>query len=212
MLFRSPEIYIHKLNSIAGEAIQRHGSTARLRNAEVIRILNPSRFMNWYDANEAEQKIYSRYFISRSNEEYKRSLEMGPTGFIEEGKFKLRDPTLNTAKASTGSGSSIRRGKVCTTWDKINLADIMYKIDYPLDGIIPLDTTTNIDIVYREIIANSDKIFPKDYTKKQREDIISTWTEEMFRYYYTISTSGKSKSYFCSLIQEHMEKTGRMSM
>lgn len=197
-----PEVWIHKLYSQKTESEQKYAVTTKLMKAEgTIRILKPSVSLEWQDANEYEKEIYSKIFQIEFNKELKKLDERGPIGILSKDGFRLRDKTREGNKATTDQ-RSVNRGKICSTWVKAAMADLMFRVDYPM--IVREGTR----------LPSKEEMISYISSKKDRYSLseIQSWDDRRIEYYYrmNLALEAFTKPAICEMIKEYMVATNRV--
>lgn len=195
-------VYLHTLYSQVINQTS-YATTARFNKAEGrIRLMKPTEIDDgWRDLNEIELPIYNAFIqieIAIRNRPFE---EHGIYGFIlQDKKFRIRNKLTETSGASDDA-RKINRGKVCETWYRPDLIDVMWEIGIPepngiFDNFSGKDNLINI-LLQRRI--------NKTYEELQ------TWQLNRLIWYFKWYSATKIKrKILCQLIQNRMAETGRL--
>lgn len=192
------QVYLHILYSQVVDQTA-YATTARFNKGEGrTRILKPSEFADgWRDLNEVELEVYN-VFIQLENANRKQPFEdLGIYGFIlPDGKFRIRDK-LHEDPQAAADVRHVNRGKVCKTWYKPELIDIMYMIGVvEPQGIFPAYQEKDRAVIINWLIQNKINHTP---------DEMATWDFQQLMYYYKWHSAKKiTRETLCSLIEETM--------
>ena len=198
-------VYLHTLYS---QLVNQTGyaTTARFNKAEGrIRLLKPSEIEDgWRDLNEIELPVYNAFIqieIATRNRPYE---EQGIYGFIlpADGKFRIRD-RLTEAPGAAEDARKIKRGKVCETWYRPDLIDVMWHIGVPAPGGIFPD----FQETQRADIAN---LLIQRRINKSYEELLTWDLEKLIWYFKWYSATRITRTSICKLIQARMAETGRL--
>jgi len=197
-------VYLHTLYS---QVINQTGyaTTARYNKAEGrIRLLKPSEIDDgWRDLNEIELPVYNAFIqieIAKRNRPFE---EHGIYGFIlPDKKFRIRD-RLTEAPGAADDARKIKRGKVCETWYKPDLIDVMWEIGVQEPGGMFPNFTEN------ERMQLVRFLLQRRINKTTEE--ISRWSIPQLVYYYKWYSATKVKrELICEQIKNKMAETGRL--
>ena len=194
----TPVMYAHIIYS---QSTSRTGynSTSRFNKAEGrIRILQYPN--SWRDVNDTyEFPVYNKLIqilISNDKSEFEK---MGVYGFILDGQFKIRDVLSEKPKAQVDDRNK-NRGKVCETWTRDRLVDVLWNIGYePTNRVVISEGT-------KEALINT--LLRQGYKK----NIANTysWDENRLKYYIGWMSDPAKRDELCRNIYDRMEKTGRI--
>ena len=201
-------VYIHTLYSLLGNQTG-YATTARVNKGEGrARILKPSEIEEgWRDINPIELPVYNTIIQVENAKRTKPFKEMGIYGYMEDYKnkskvFKISNRLLETEKART-DGRSERRGRICKTWDRLDLIDVMWHIEAPAPtGAFPSHTEADRQQMIEQLL--NQRAFNKPLAE------IMTWPLDRLVYYYKWSFTTYNRQWLCDYIRNHMERTGRM--
>lgn len=196
-------VYIHTLYS---QIINQTGyaTVARFNKAEGrIRLLDPEELENgWRDLNEIEKPIYNVYIQVEIVKRNKPFEEQGIYGFILNNEFRIRDRTTEDPDAETDDRKK-NRGKVCITWDKNELIDVMWKIGLPAPGGVYPNFGPGSEPQIIQFLMRKNKRF-RSY------DMLSSWPLDKLIWYYKWYASKATRVVICDIIKNHMAQTGRL--
>lgn len=197
-------VYLHTLYS---QVINQTGyaTVARtLKGEGRTRLLKPSEIDDgWRDLNELELPVYNAFIqieIAKRNRPFE---EQGIYGFIlQDKKFRIRD-RLTEAAGAAEDARKIKRGKVCETWNKPDLIDVMWEVgvDAP-GGIFPNFTEAQ----KMQLVQN---LLQRRINKAPEELVI--WPLDRLIYYFKwYSATRIHRDVICELIKQKMAATGRL--
>lgn len=193
-------VYIHILYSQAMDQTA-YAVTARFNKGEGrTRILKPSEMQDgWRDVSAIELPVYN-FFIQLEIANRKRPYEaVGIYGLILPDKlFRLIDKTTESPDAATDV-RHINRGKVCPTWYRPDLIDVMWRIQVEEPGG-----------AFRTF-QEADKpaliqwLIQKRVNKPPEE--LATWDLAQLMYYYKWYEAKKiTRVTMCQLIEQRMRE------
>jgi hypothetical protein len=197
-------VYLHTLYS---QVINQTGyaTTARYNKAEGrIRLLKPTEIDDgWRDLNELELPVYNAFIqieIATRNRPFE---EHGIYGFIlPDKKFRIRNK-LTEAPGAADDARKINRGKVCDTWYRPDLIDVMWEIGIPEPGGVFPDFT---DAQREQLI----RILIQRRINKTYEELQTWQLNRIIWYFKWYSANRVKRDVLCQLIQARMAETGRL--
>lgn len=154
----------------------KYAAVARFNKAEgKIRMLDP-RILEWEDVPQFEVPEYNK-LIQIENRIRTRELEkFGIYGILEiDGTFRIRN-RLDEQEGSDNNGRKIMRGKVCETYNRKKLIDIMWYIGVTLENM-KLGVALNEE--ERQKIIN----FLLNHDVNHERDELVTWESSKLLYY-----------------------------
>jgi hypothetical protein len=197
-------VYLHTLYS---QVINQTGyaTTARFNKGEGrTRLLKPSEIDDgWRDLNEIELPVYNAFIqieIATRNRPFE---EQGIYGFIlPDKKFRIRDRLTEDIGASEDA-RKIKRGKVCDTWYRPDLIDILFQLEISAPGgMFP-------DFKEENKLQLIQMLLQRRINKTPEE--LATWPlEQLVWYFKWYSATAVKRVTICNLIQRRMEETGRL--
>ncbi|CAH6419610.1 VV D6-like helicase [uncultured virus] len=197
-------VYLHTLYS---QVINQTGyaTTARFNKAEGrIRLLKPTEIDDgWRDLNEIELPVYNAFIqieIARRNRPFE---EHGIYGFIlPDKKFRIRD-RLTEAPGAADDARKIKRGKVCETWYRPDLIDVLYEVSAAAPGGFFPDFKEDQKMQLIQILLQRR-------INKSYEELL-TWSIDRLIYYFKWYSATKVKrEVICEIIKQRMAETGRL--
>ena len=197
-------VYLHTLYS---QVINQTGyaTTARFNKAEGrIRLLKPSEIEDgWRDLNEIEMPVYNAFIqieIATRNRPFE---EHGIYGFIlPDKKFRIRD-RLTEAVGAADDARKIKRGKVCETWYRPDLLDVMFEVGIEEPGGLFPDFKEDQKMQLVQILLQ------RRINKTYQE--LVTWDLKRLVWYFKWYSATKIKrEVLCELIKNRMAATGRL--
>lgn len=197
-------IYLHTLYS---QVINQTGyaTTARFNKAEGrIRLLKPSEMEDgWRDLNKIELPVYNAFLQIEIADRNRPFEAQGVYGFILPDKeFRIRDKLTESPGADIDA-RKIKRGKVCKTWYRPDLIDVMYEIGIPEPGGIFPDFAE--EQKYYVINILSQRKINKSYEE------LETWPfQKLIWYFKWYSATSIKREVLCEVIKQRMAETGRL--
>jgi hypothetical protein len=206
-IVRDEETEIVYLHTLYSQVINQTGyaTTARFNKGEGrTRLLKPSEIEDgWRDLNEIELPVYNAFIqieIATRNRPFE---DQGIYGFIlPDKKFRIRD-RLTEAAGAADDARKIKRGKVCETWYRPDLIDIMWEIGVQEPGgMFPNYTEANRGQLIQSLLQ---KRINKSYEE------LSTWSLDRLVYYVKWYAATRTKrNVICDLIKNRMAATGKL--
>lgn len=201
-------VFVHTLYSLLGNQTG-YATTARVNKGEGrTRILKPSEIEEgWRDVNPIELPVYNTIVQVENARRSQRFREMGVYGYMEDYTnntkvFKISDRLSESKKAKTDARHE-KRGRICTTWERSDLIDVLWNIEAaPPTGAFPSHTEADRQQMVFQISQ-------KGNLSKIREQIMQ-WPLDRLVYYYKWSFTTYDRYWLCDYIRNHMEATGRM--
>jgi hypothetical protein len=198
------QVVIHTLYSQVPNQTS-YSSIARFNKGEGrTRILKPSEIRTgWRDISQVELPVYNKYVQYRIAQNNKAFEDKGIYGFIlPDGKFRIRDK-LSEDPGAEDDDRQKNRGKVCKSWSKPRLIDIMWEIGIPApEG--QFQTFKESD--RRKLV---ESLFTSG-AKKKIEELYALPLEQLVWYYKWHSTKKVKKPDMCEKILLKMKEDGRL--
>lgn len=206
-------VYLHTLYSLLGNQTA-YATTARVNKGEGrTRIFKPSEAEEgWRDVNPIELEVYNTIIQLENARRVQPFAQMGVYGYMEEytgkGKnagtnvFKISNRLLEDEKAKTDARRE-RRGRICITWERPDLIDVMWHIQAPPPtGTFVTPTEENRQQLVNHLMVQ------RNVTKTYNE--FMAWPLDRLLYYYKWSFTNYDRVWICDYIHNHMIQTGRM--
>lgn len=201
-------VYLHTLYSLLGNQTA-YATTARVNKGEGrTRIFKPSEMEEgWRDVSPIEVEVYNTIIQLENARRVQPFAQMGIYGYMEEhagkGKvFKISDRLREKVKARTDARHE-KRGRICTTWERPDLIDVMWHIEAPAPmGIFPEALEENREQFVQQLVNQRNA--------KVSAAELMTWPIERLLYYYKWSYTNYDRAWICDYIRNHMIQTGRM--
>lgn len=194
------QVYLHILYSQKSDTTN-YAATARFNKGEGrTRILKPfDPVIEWKDVKDAELPIYNAFIqieIAKKNQPF---IDKGLYGFIlTDGKFRVSN-RLGQASGAGKDARRINRGKVCNSWDRLDLIDVMWEIE--------MSEPLGNKVIYSEVDRAAIVAELKNFISTEQ---IETWSIVKLSFYYKWYIDKSKRSEICEFIKEHMIKTDRM--
>lgn len=196
-------VYLHTIYSqITNQTA--YATTAKANKGEGrTRLLKPSEINDgWRDLNKIELPIYNAYIQIEIANRKKPLEDMGLYGFFHSnGKFLIRDRLTESAKAASDA-RQIKRGKVCITWSRPDLIDVMWEIGVPVPGAGTFDFVPGQEPQIIQVL------FQRKINKSYEE--LATWSLDRLTYYYKWYVNRTNRTVICDMIKARMAETGRI--
>ena len=189
-------IYLHTLWNLESHTKTNYNAVKRWFKADGdIRIYKPSENIGWRSVNEYEYLVYNT-LIREQNKKIREYYENFPIYGImlpPNREFQIRDKEAEDQESLSDARKG-RPGRVCTTWKKSYLYDVMYRLG------IPAPET--------EYTATRDNMI--SLLKYKRIDITPEEPDEKIRYLYNWAVSNQNIKYICDTVKNHLISTGKM--
>lgn len=190
-------VYLHTLLNQGSHARTSYSATTRYFNVEgQIRILKMSEGIGWRDVNDYEYVVYND-LIKRQINEIRAYYEQFPIYGImlpPKNEFRLRDRERE-GPAAARDARSIYDGRVCHTWRKPELIDILYRLGIRLPP--PPPTITRSMMIAS--LESKNVFFQWDQVPDDRLVHFYSWYQTNY-----------SRTDICDLIRRFFERTGRL--
>lgn len=198
----TPIVYLHSLYTLQSDNTE-HATTAHVDKGEgILRILNPSEKLQWRNLTDLEYRVYN-IFIQLENISRKQIYRnYGIYGFVQGNKFKIVDQERESAKAVYDSRSE-KKGKVCNSWDKDELVNIMWRLNMTIPPLRYTFTKTREEL--RDDLVKRIKVRNDNPQNDPRQ-----WDFERLQFYYIYMDRTYSKDKLCNMISEKMKELGRL--
>mgnify|MGYP001153378535 CR=1 FL=1 len=203
-------IILHTLKTVSDTQTQ-YSAAAKYSKAEgIIRIIKPSEENpKWRNLHENEFKVYNKIIQRNINRRMKEHDKLGIYGIEQGTLFKIKNVENQDAKSKKDARFE-NRGKSCHNWNKNDLVDLLYHLNYDIFSHFP--EFINFEIPSKEIMI--DAILDNNPILKY-QDVID-WDPYKIEYHYKfIQVVFKNIGLFsvkniCNIIREYFEETGRM--
>lgn len=193
-------IYIHNLyTKKMGKTSYNIGAKFRKTDGRV-RILKPSEGY-WRDAIQYELPVYNAFINSQKEsiiKKYEKFVIFGT--ILEDNSFRIHDlrPQTKTTKTKTTDRRTKKRGRVCSSWDKTSLLDILWELK-----INPFKSKINLPRKQLLQYINIDEL------EKAGQDI-QTFSDEKIKFYYQWYRSGLNIKQMCNELKNAMIQQNRV--
>ena len=197
-------VYIHTLYQQLYDRVA-YSVTSRRNKAEGrIRLLKPSEGIGWRDVNAFELPVYGATIqreIARKAEPFERFGIYGSV--LHDSGFRIHDKAREQTELATKDARVAKRGKICITWLKNELVDLMWRLqlrpaDY--DFIDPNGQLT------KEIMIN----YLTSKNVRQTPQELRQATDDWIRFHYAWARSGMTRDDICDYIQNAFAQNGRL--
>jgi len=196
-------VYLHILYSQVMDQTS-YAVTARYNKAEGrIRILKSSEQRGWRDLNETEQVIYNAFIQIEIAKRGRQFEDLGTYGSILSDKlFRVHNRLTQTVGADADI-RRINRGKICVTWDRQKLVDVLWDIGIPE----PAGESATFREDNRPYLI---QVLMRNKVNKKQDELLE-WPLKRLVYYYKWYVANTIKRYhMCELIKEEMIRTNKL--
>ena len=166
-----------------------------------LRIFKNGKWDTIYVSN-AEYIVYNNIIQQLISEYFKNFEKQDIYGFTlpSDNKFRIVDSINDDIQTDNRKKN---RGRECSTRNRIDLADIAWKIELKAPEI---NNIPDVNIMIETL--NNDKIFKKNYNN------IDDWDYDKILFYYkwVISKNNKTTEEICSEIKERMQKINKIAI
>ena len=159
-----------------------------------LRIFKLSEGTGWRDVNEYEQRVYNDLIQRQIKEIWNYYERYSIYGVIlpPMNQFRIRDREIENQT----DARSMRSGKVCGTWNKPDLVNLLYRLGITLFNQPPVTLTR------QEIISY---LASQDVTRS-----ISEFTDDKLIFFYNWYRTNYGKDDMCTIIRQYLEREGRI--
>lgn len=199
-------VIIHTLLNQGSHDRTSYGATSRFQNAEgQLRILKMSEGIGWRDVNQCEDLVYKN-LIQRSVNDirsyYEQQFSIYGIIIPPSEDLRIRDRESENPEAASRDARSINDGRICTTWLKPELVNVLYRLGLNLQTPLPPNITRQHMIDYL-------------YSKGTKGSGLEGYSIEMFPddkliHYYQWYQSNFGRDEICDFIRQHFDRTGRL--
>lgn len=200
----SQVVYIHTLYSKAG-GLTAYDRMARIKKGEGRRRILKTEMLEqgWQDIDALEDKVYNTYIQMKIAEK-----DVGFEGLKIYGskignEFRIVDKLHESEKAASDS-RSMNTGKICTTFSRPALIDIMWETKHP--GVPGPSFAAGQERQLREYL-----LAMKNFNHSLQE--LESWDISRLSYYYRLhsdKTKATQKIGICESLDSYFESSGRM--
>lgn len=192
-------VYIHTLFNQSFDRTSYGTSANFIKAGGKIRMLKPSEGVGWRDANPYELPVYNT-IVQRQLEGMRGNFEQFDiygTILDPDKKFRIRDKTTEATEAETDK-RSVNRGRECKIWNKPALIEIMWKLQ-----VMPFNVQVNETRDY--LISYLERA-----GVQAKGRIVNQFTDDKLRFFYVWYSSGMTRDQICNILQQHLQKMGRL--
>ena len=200
----SDNVILHTLLNQGSHDRTSYGVTTRFFKAEgQLRILKMNEGIGWRDVNQYEDLVYNT-LIQRSINEIRSYYEQRYSiyGIVlpPSNKLHIRDRESENPEAALRDARSINDGRICTTWLKPALIDILYRLNLSFQiGAPPPNVPRQTMIEYLRTRGRE----LENYT-------LENFPDEKLIHFYQWYQSNFSRDDICDFIRQYFERTGRL--
>lgn len=190
------QVIIHTMLNQISDTTGYNDTSQFLKAVGRLRILKPSEGLGWRDVNVNENLVYNQ-LIQRVIQQIQSHFEQfNVYGLILPPKynFQIRDKDSEDPSMVKKDPRKLREGKVCSTWNKLDLVELMYRIGYR----DPVKSTYNQASLINSLVSTLQK--PVSYFNDMSYD-------QLVQYYLL---SLPTKDIICTRIKQFLEERGRI--
>ena len=200
----SDKVILHTLLNQGSHDRTSYGVTTRFFKAEgQLRILKMSEGTGWRDVNQYEDLVYNN-LIKRSINDirlyYEQRYSIYGIMLLPENKLHIRDRENENIIASRDDARNVRDGRVCNTWLKPDLVDILYRLDLTLQN--------------NNMAPNIPRQVMIDYLRNKSSELLAynldTFPDKKLISYYQWYQSNSSREEICGYIKEYFKRSDRL--
>lgn len=193
-------VFIHIIYNTA-QAATSHAVTTRASRVEGrIRLLKPSEGV-WRDTNDYETPVYNEIvqrFLADLRSRYE-VYDIYGTIYKIDNNFRIRDKTSENQEASSRDSRNINSGRICTSWNKPALVQLMWQINVQPSPFALVESREEMITCLERRSAFSARN-PK-----------SGFSDEKIVFFYRwLCKTRANRRQLCQIIQNELEKQGRL--
>lgn len=200
----SGHVILHTLLNQGSHDRTSYGATSRFLKAEgQLRILKMSEGTGWRDVNQYEDLVYNTFIqktIDQIRSHYEQRYPIYGIVLPPSNKLHIRDRESENPEAASRDARSINDGRICTTWLKPGLVDILYRLG------LSLQTNRPPPNVPRQIMV--------DYLRSKGRELenysLENFPDDKLIHFYQWYQSNFSRDDICDFIRQYFERTGRL--
>ncbi len=197
-------VFLHTLYNTIFDRVSYNVSTRFKKGDGRLRIFKPSEGVGWRDAKPTEIPVYGAVVEAIRTRRVAPFEDFDIYGtLLQDNKFRIRDKTTERTRQQQGAEREDarfnKRGRVCKTFDKADLINILWKLNVdapPAKRRLPTDPEELVDYLTRKKIIKAD-------------DDLADWDEERLEYYARWESFG-SRAKICDEIQRFFTENGRL--
>lgn len=196
-------VYIHTLLNQGGHDRTSYSVTSRFFKAEgQLRILKMSEGIGWRNVNQYEYEVYNNN-VQRMISQIRAYYEQFPIYGImipPEKRFHIRDREGEDPDRARRDARTVNDGRVCRTWLKPELINILYRLNLTLNQGQPPSNMTRDDLI--------------NYLRAKSVGSVSepleNFPDDKLAFFYVWYQSNFSRDDICEFIKRYFERTGRL--
>ena len=200
----SDKVILHTLLNQGNYDRTSYGATTRFFKAEgQLRILKMSEGTGWRDVNQYEGLVYNNLIQGKINlikSHYENRHTIYGIVLPPNNKLHIRDSESENIASSSHDARRINDGRICTTWLKPDLVDILYRLDLSLPN--------------NNFAPNISKQNMIDYLRSKGNELsnynLENFPDKKLISYYQWYQSNSSREEICEYIRQHFERTDRL--
>jgi len=193
-------IYYHILFSQSFDRTSYSVSSKSGKAEGRIRLLKPSEGVGWRDANPYELPVYNSITQKQLKGLINNFEEYDIYGMIlgADKYFRIRD---KTDERPGDDGRNKKRGFICKNHSTAGLIEILWKLGINLPG-------------YKTDNITETRVGLIDYLKraglKNKDVVLEDFDDNKLKFYYVWIRTGMNRVQICNIIQQEMQKMGRL--
>lgn len=163
-----------------------------------LRILKPSEGIGWRDVDISEQIAYNNLIQNQIAQirNYYEQFEVYGILLPPSYQFRIRDRQNEDPTRAQADQRYIRNGKVCVTWSKYDLVNLLYRLQVPISREIPPGITREGIISY--------------LTSQEVRMDLANFSDDQLICFFNWYRTGSGKPEFCQILQDFLGQTGRI--
>ena len=193
-------VYIH---TMYGQIVDRvsYSVTPNFTNvAGKIRILKPSEETGWRDASPPERLVYAEIVSEERKRQIERFGDFDVYGsvFQADGKFRVHNKLTEKTDVAKGDKRHLNRGKVCKTWHKPELVNILWHLRVNPVPDPQIDPGITRDKMIQALVGEG---------VGTRGEPVATFPHAQLLFFYKWYQSGRTRAQICNILQRHFQST-----
>jgi len=193
------KVILHTLYNQEANDQTSYGANTRYRKAEGrIRILKTAEGVGWRDVEMHEYVVYN-HLIQKRIQQIRQYYEQFPIYGImlpPNNIFHIRD--RENENTNEQDMRTVYDGRVCNTWLKSTLVDILYRLGVTSNEPVPLNITR------QDVIA---------FLQSKIKDVNINWAQmdnDRLLHFYKWYQANSTRNSLCEIIKARLEQTGRL--
>ncbi len=192
----SNNVIVHTLNSSEIDRVS-YGVTSKFeRFAFELRILElNTNNSSWRTPSPLEQEVFRYYLRQERSKEFSLFDNSQIYGsYLDDKKFRIIDRSFEDKGASKNDKRKVHDGRVCCTWNKNNILDLLYRLNIPA----PKPSSPLFSL-----LPDTDDMI--NYIKKRTRNInLSDFSDDKLAYFYRwFNSSVNNVENICNILYQY---------